>query len=227
MIVERSGQMKETVYRLLNSKKLVVNSYLIKIALEKELNLNEFLILVYFDNSYERKFDVELIGSTLGMETNTAMEAFNSLMIKGLVNLESTKDIDNRNTEEVNLDGLYKLISEDMAEDNKEETKEDIFKIFESELGRTISSMELELINGWLMAGTPEELILGALREAVYNGVTNFRYIDKIIYEWEKKGFKTMDDVNKYMKTRRDEKSKDKVASKKASDVLDYDWIDS
>ena len=137
--------MKETVYRLLNSKKLVVNSYLIKIALEKELNLNEFLILVYFDNSYERKFDVELIGSTLGMETNTAMEAFNSLMIKGLVNLESTKDIDNRNTEEVNLDGLYKLISEDMAEDNKEETKEDIFKIFESELGRTISSMELEL----------------------------------------------------------------------------------
>ena len=227
MIVERSGQMKETVYRLLNSKKLVVNSYLIKIALEKELNLNEFLILVYFDNSYERKFDVELIGSTLGMETNTAMEAFNSLMIKGLVNLESTKDIDNRNTEEVNLDGLYKLISEDMAEDDKEETKEDIFKIFESELGRTISSMELELINGWLMAGTPEELILGALREAVYNGVTNFRYIDKIIYEWEKKGFKTMDDVNKYMKTRRDEKSKDKVASKKASDVLDYDWIDS
>ena len=219
--------MKETVYRLLNSKKLVVNSYLIKIALEKELSLNEFLILVYFDNSYERKFDVELIGSTLGMKTNVAMEAFNSLMIKGLVNLESTKDIDNRNTEEVNLDGLYKLISEDVAVSEKEETKEDIFKIFESELGRTISSMELELINGWLMAGTSEELILGALREAVYNGVTNFRYIDKIIYEWEKKGFKTMDDVNKYMKSRRDEKSKDKVARKKASDVLDYDWIDS
>lgn len=227
MIVERSGQMKETVYRLLNSKKLVINSYLIKIALEKELSLNEFLILVYFDNSYERKFDVELIGSTLGMKTNVAMEAFNSLMIKGLVNLESTKDIDNRNTEEVNLDGLYKLISEDVTVSEKEETKEDIFKIFESELGRTISSMELELINGWLMAGTSEELILGALREAVYNGVTNFRYIDKIIYEWEKKGFKTMDDVNKYMKSRRDEKSKDKVASKKASDVLDYDWIDS
>jgi len=219
--------MKETVYKILNSKKLVVNSYLIKIALVKELNLNEFLILVYFDNSYERKFDVELIGSTLGMETNTAMEAFNSLMIKGLVTLESIKDMDNRNTEEVNLDGLYKLISEDVSVSEKEEVKEDIFKVFESELGRTISSMELELINGWLMAGTPEEIILGALREAVYNGVTSFRYIDKIIYEWEKKGFKTMDDVNKYMKTRREEKSKDKVANKKAADVLDYDWIDN
>ena len=84
-----------------------------------------------------------------------------------------------------------------------EEIKEDVFKVFERELGRTMSSMELELINGWLVSGTTEEIILGALREAVYNGVNSFRYIDKIIYEWERKGFKTMDDVNNHMKFRR------------------------
>ena len=70
-----------------------------------------------------------------------------------------------------------------------------LFSLFEQELGRTISSMELELINGWLSNGTSEELVLGALREAVYNGVTSFKYIDRIIYEWEKKGFKLMEDV--------------------------------
>ena len=219
--------MDNQVLKILKSKKLVINDYLIKIALDKELSLNEFLVLVYFVNNYDNKFDVELISSTIGLDSNLAMEAFNGLMLKGLVSLESVKDKDNRNMEEVNIDSLYSLILEETKEEGTKEVQDDIFKAFESELGRTISSRELELINGWLISGTPEEIILGALREAVYNGVTNFRYIDKIIYEWEKKGFKTMDDVNNYMKNRREEKSQDKVATKKASDVLDYDWLDN
>jgi DNA replication protein len=85
--------------------------------------------------------------------------------------------------------------------------------------------MELELINGWLISGTPEEIVLGALREAVYNGVTNFRYIDKIIYEWEKKGIKTMDDVTAHMKNRREEMSKDKVITDREQKIADYDWL--
>ena len=217
--------MKEQVLKILNSRKLVINDYLIKVAIKKELSLTEFLVLAFFDNSFNNSFDVELIADTLSIDVGSAMEAFNSLMIKGLVSLDSVKDLENRNMEVVNLDGLRNMIAEDVSIVEQEEQKEDIFKVFESELGRTISSMELEMINGWITTGTPEEIILGALREAVYNGVTSFRYIDKIIYEWEKKGFKTMDDVNKYMKNRREEKSKNKEVSKKASDVLDYDWI--
>ncbi len=219
--------MKEQMLGILNSKKLVLNDYVIKIAISQGLNLNEFLVLLYFDNRFDDKFDVDLISSTLGMDASVIMEAFNSLMIKGLVSLESSKDRDNRNTEEVNLDGFYRLVVDQVEDKKDEETKKDVFKEFESELGRTISSRELELINGWLSTGISEEIILGALREAIYNGVTSLRYIDKIIYEWDKKGFKTMDDVNQYMKNRREEKSKDKVANKKASDVLDYDWIDN
>ena len=215
------------MYRLLKTKKLVIDDYVIKVAIAKELSLEEFLVLAFLNNSFDNKFDVELISSSLGIDANRVMEVFNSLMIKGLVNLESVKDVENRNTEEVSLEGFYKLVCEDMEVEEKKETTEDVFKIFERELGRPISAMELELINGWLAAGTPEELIIGALREAVYNGVTNFRYIDKIIYEWDKKGFKTMDDVNKHMRSRREEQSKDKIVSKKASEVLDYDWIDN
>ena len=213
--------------KILDSKKLVINDYLIKVAVEKDLSLKEFLVLVFFDNSFDNSFDVDVIANTLGINIDDTMEAFNSLMIKGLVSLDSVKDLENRNMEVVNLDGLKKMIVKKVLESEREEQKEDIFKVFESELGRTINSMELELINGWLMAGTSEEIILGALREAVYNGVTSFRYIDKIIYEWEKKGFKTMDDVNKHMRSRREENIKDKEKTKKASDVLDYDWIDN
>lgn len=219
--------MKEQLYKLLTSKRLVVSDYLIKVAILNNLSLNEFLVLAYFDNSFNNTFEVELVSNTLGLDLNVTMEAFNSLMIKGLVSLESVKDIENRLNEVVVLDGVYSSVIDNTISETKEEVKEDIFKIFERELGRTISSMELELINGWLISVTPEELILGALREAVYNGVNNFRYIDKIIYEWEKKGFKTMDDVNSYVRNRREAKNSDKVISKKEQDILDFDWLDA
>lgn len=219
--------MKEQLYKLLTSKKLVVSDYLIKIAINNNLSLNEFLVLAYFDNSFNNVFEVELLSSTLGLDVNATMEAFNSLMVKGLVSLDSVKDIENRLNEVVVLDGVYSSVIDNTISEAKEDVKEDVFKVFERELGRTMSSMELELINGWLISGTPEELILGALREAIYNGVSNFRYIDKIIYEWEKKGFKSMDDVNAYMKNRREAKSKDKEINKKEQEILDYDWLDS
>lgn len=218
--------MKDQVMKLLTAKKLVVSCEIIKVAINSNLSLDEFLVLIYFDNSFNNNFDIELVSKVLGLDVNKAMEAFNSLMVKGLVSLESVKDIENRLNEVVKLDGTYRLIMDSSIEESKSIVKEDIFRTFEKELGRTMSPMELELINGWLISGTSEELILGALREAVYNGVSNFRYIDKIIYEWEKKGFKTMDEVNSYIKNRYNEKSKDKVVSKKEQEISDYDWLD-
>ena len=217
--------MKEQLIKILSSKKMVLSTYLIKVALNNKLSLNEFLVLVYFDNSFNSTLDIELIGNTLGLDEGSIMEAFNGLMIKGLVNIETCKDLENRMQEVVTLCGVYDLVCDDVEEVTQEEVKTDIFKVFEKELGRTISSMELELINGWLTIGTSEELILGALREAVYNGVTNFKYIDRIIYEWDKKGFKTMDDVNKHLKSRREKKSSNESISKKEQEVADYDWV--
>lgn len=218
--------MKEQLHKLLNSKRIIVSDYLIKIALDNNLSLNEFLVLCYFDNSYTNVFEIERVSNTLGLDNNKTMEAFNGLMIKGLVNLETTKDVENRLNEIVKLDGVYDSIIENNASLVRDETKEDIFKVFERELGRTMSSMELEIINGWLSSGTPEEIILGALKEAIYNNVRSFRYIDRIIYNWTEKGLKTMDEVNAYMKNNRKEKNKDKVISKKEQEILDYDWLD-
>ena len=219
--------MKEIVKDFLKRKNLVVADSIIQVSLQEELSLPSFLVLVYLENSFSKRFEIELISQVLSMDMNDAMEAFNNLVLKGFVYLDSVKDEMGRFIEVVQLDGLYNKILEVATEKKEKGTKEDIFKVFERELGRTISSMELELINGWLISGVSEEIILGALREAVYNGVSNFRYIDKIIYEWEKKGFKTMDDVKKHMRNRREEKSKDKELSKKEQEILDYDWLDA
>jgi DNA replication protein len=217
--------MKEQLIKILSSKKMVLSTYLIKVALDNKLSLNEFLVLVYFDNSFNSTLDIELIGKTLGLDDGSIMEAFNGLVIKGLVNIETCKDLENRMQEVVTLCGVYDLVCDDVEVVTQEEVKTDIFKVFEKELGRTISSMELEIINSWLTVGIPEELILGALKEAVYNGVTNFKYIDRIIYEWDKKGFKTMEDVNKHLMSRREKKSSNESISKKEQEVADYDWV--
>ena len=217
--------MKEQMLKILSSKKMVLSTCLIRVALDNKLSLNEFLVLVYFDNCFNSALDIDLIGSTLGLDEASVMEAFNGLMVKGLVNIESCKDLENRMQEVVTLCGVYDCICDDAFEVVQEEVKTDIFKTFEQELGRTISSMELELINGWLSNGTSEELVLGALREAVYNGVTSFKYIDRIIYEWEKKGFKTMDDVSKHLMSRRESKSSNESINKKEQEVADYDWV--
>ena len=78
--------------------------------------------------------------------------------------------------------------------------------------------MEYEIISGWLDNGYTEELIALALKEATYNGVSNLRYIDKIIYEWGKKGIKTKEDVEKKKKQFKNNSEK--------KEIFDYNWLD-
>ena len=82
-----------------------------------------------------------------------------------------------------------------------------------------MSPIEYELINGWKENDFSDELITLALKEAVYNGVTNLRYIDKILYEWKKKGIRTKEQV---------EQSRVAFKSKKEEkqELFDYDWLD-
>ena len=78
--------------------------------------------------------------------------------------------------------------------------------------------MEYEIISSWLENDYQEEIILLALKEAVYNGVTNLRYIDKILFEWNKKGIKTKEDVEK-------EKNNFKNKKIQKQELFDYDWL--
>ena len=79
--------------------------------------------------------------------------------------------------------------------------------------------METSIINSWLDKGIDEGLINSALKEATFNGTLTLRYIDAIISEWSRKGFKSADDVNVYLKKRR---SKPKVQT---DELFDYDWL--
>lgn len=62
-----------------------------------------------------------------------------------------------------------------------------IFVLFEQEFGRPLTPMEYETINGWLDQDRyADELIRFALKESVFSGKLNFRYIDRILLEWSR-----------------------------------------
>ena len=138
---------------------------------------------------------------------------------KNLVNSYciSTSNGCNAFSSDINNTGLYKNLVVDM--DNKDDDNIDasLFSIFEGELGRLLSSMEIEQIKEWISTYKNEELIRAALKEAVLSGVGSFRYIDSVLNQWNKKGYKSIEDV-----------LKDKENYRKKNnniDVFDTDWL--
>jgi DNA replication protein len=200
----------------INISKLLLKNY-IKLNMTAE----EFILIGYLTNlGKEFILDVEKITNDIDININELLNLIHGLEQKKLLNIVVKK---NKVIEEyISLESLYEKLANLLIEDynsDKKENKQNIYECFEKEFARTLSPMEYEIINAWLDSNKAEELILYALKEAVYNGVSNLRYIDKILYEWEKKGFKTVDAVKKHQSNYRSEK-KEKVA------VFDYNWLD-
>ena len=201
-----------------DNKKLVAETVFIKEALKNNLSLQEFLLLLFFDNSFDLVFDMKVIAKTINMSEEDVLMAYGSLINKKLIKVVADKDGFGKVTEKVSLDNFYNEIKNSYKNEEKQEVKTDIFSKFENTFGRTLSNIDYEIINAWMEKGFSEELILEALKEAEYNGVLNLRYIDKILYEWNRKGFKTVEDVNK----RFNELENTPIFE---SSVLDYDWL--
>lgn len=203
-----------------NNKKFVVEANFIEVSSKLNLSLQEFLLLMYFENSDDGTFDLDKISNKLKVDKNSILIAYNNLLTNNIINLISEKDSTGKRIEKVSLDGFYKKEAENRKKEKEKMLKEDIFSTFENEFKRPLSSMEIEIIKAWLEKMYNEDLILAALKEAVYNGATNIRYIDTILYEWSKKGIKTKEDVEEHLKNRYKERKLEDTA------LFDYNWLE-
>ena len=211
---------------------LVVPIYLLKNYKNFKLELNEFVYLMYLYNRGDNLlFDPNSFSHELNMDLTSVMELTSSLTEKGFISVDVSKNEKGFMEEVVVLDNFYNKLKMYVLDDinkNEEKEKEEstIFEVIEKEFGRTLSSMEYEIIKAWLDSNISEELIREALKEAVLNGVNNLKYIDKILYEWGKKGIKNSRDVEDNRKKRRALMEKNKDAESDVDlGVLD-DWLD-
>ncbi len=206
------------VERIIKERDIIIPSLLFYNYKELNIDAEEVLLLAYLING-DMTFNPKKISEDLSMELSYLMELINKLTNSNLLSIE-LKKINNVRIEFINLDGLYdKLLGLVMVEDKQDDNN--IYDIFEKEFGRTLSPMEYEIINAWQENGLAKDTIILALKEAVYNGVNNLRYIDRILSEWSKKGIKTAKDLEK----EKIEFSKKRTQTIKKDESTDYDWL--
>ncbi|MDO4369241.1 MAG: DnaD domain protein [bacterium] len=198
---------------LLKGNNLVIPSYLFVNYRNLKLNEKQLIFLSYIISS-DMVFDAYLFSKDLGWEIAEVMTTISELNEMKLIDLGVKKE-NGKMKEYIDLSNFYQKILLDALDDEKEEDiPSKVYNIIESEFGRTLSPIENETIAGWLNAGIDESLIKAALKEAVLNGVSNLKYIDKILFEWSKKGYKKESDIKK------------KKKREKGEELFEYDWLD-
>ena len=112
---------------------------------------------------------------------------------------------------------LDKLVSEPKQVPEKQDVNpvKELVEEFERELGRMLSPFELEDLQKTIREDkTDPDLVRAALREAVFNGKTNWNYINTILRNWRREGITTMRQVEE----RRKEYENSKVGKVNVSD---------
>lgn len=208
------------VEKIIKERDIAIPSLLFYHYKELGITAEEVLLLTYLMNS-DVSFNPKKISEELSLDLAELMDLIEHLKELNLIEIE-LKKINNVRTEFINMELFYeKLIGIVLDDDVREEHQETIYDIFEKEFGRTLSPMEYEIINAWQESNIEIETIVLALKEAVYNGVNNLRYIDRILSEWNKKGIKTKEDLDK-------EKiafSQRRIQTNKTVENIDYDWL--
>lgn len=205
---------------------IVIPVFLLKNIKKLNLEMNDFVFLMYLYNLGNRFiFDPSKFSDDLNLDLSEVMNYISSLTDKGFIRVEVLKNEKGLMEEVVILDDFFNKITLITIDEvnSQDVSNSNIFEIIEKEFGRTLSPFEYEIIKAWLENNMSEELIKEAIKEATFNGVSNLRYIDKILYEWGKAGIKTIEDVEDNRKKRNTQKEKDSSID---LDIVEWNWFD-
>ena len=196
--------------------RILLNNY-------RKLNINEeelIVIMLIISLGGTIEYNPDVFVKELGMDKQEVMSIISRLIGKNILSIEIVKN-GRKSEEHLSLSLLYdKLLNivKDVSEEDNIKINSSIFNVFEEELGRLLSPMEIEKIKEWVNTYKNDDLIISALNEAVLNGVNNLRYMDAILNEWNKKGYKNKEDILK---------DKSNYRKKKSSNIIDtdLDWL--
>ena len=184
---------------------------------------DDFLIwqFIYLQNTTKMDdFAPSQIASALNKTVAEVNRSISDLTAQGLLDM---KTIELGSEIEVVFDAspvlalLDKLVSEPKQVPEKQDVNpvKELVEEFERELGRMLSPFELEDLQKTIREDkTDPDLVRAALREAVFNGKTNWNYINAILRNWRREGITTMRQVEE----RRKEYENSKVGKVNVSD---------
>ena len=220
------------ITEILMDGNIVIPIYFLKNYRKLQLNSDEFIFMMYlYNNGNEFTFDPSKISNDIGIDISKVMELISNLSDKDLIKVDVKKNEKGFMEDIVLLDGFYNklkmlIINEVSEEKEAEVNSSSIYEVIEKEFGRTLSPIEYEIIKAWTESNFSDEIIKEAVKEAVFNGVSNLKYIDKILFEWGKKGITTVKDVEENRKKRKSSMNSKEKDDDIDMDIVDWNWFD-
>ncbi|GAB7387566.1 DNA replication protein DnaD [Bacillaceae bacterium] len=143
-------------------------------------------------------------------------------------------------SEAYSLEPFYRKIGARLAEEfppprkgaAAEKGEDSLYTLFEEEFGRPLSPMECETLASWEeQDGYSKELIKAALKEAVISGKPSFKYIDRILLEWQRNNIRTAQEAREYsLRFRKYQQRKDwkrqAGGNEEAAPFPFYNWLE-
>ncbi|MFC0299459.1 DnaD domain-containing protein [Virgibacillus soli] len=196
------------------------------------LDEKEVMVLIqihrfaYEGNFFPTPFD---IASCMSVSEDECSKILRKLVRKQFLTIEKGENAENQVSEVYSLETLWKNLYDEKLEKVEEEHFGTIFVLFEQEFGRPISPFEIEMINAWIDEDQiAPSLIKAGLREAVLMGKLNFKYIDRILRDWQKKGIQTVEqarDASRTIRQTRQTNTREYKEEATGDKTLYYNWL--
>ncbi|EIJ78647.1 DNA replication protein DnaD [Bacillus methanolicus PB1] len=201
--------MKENLIAWLKEGSITIPAALLSHYKKMKLNEQELTLLLHVISFLEKGNEFPTPDELSARMTISAAECtdmLRGLIQKGFILIIDGYSKDGIRFEKYSLQPLWeKLIEQFLIEqkkqklENQHQEETDLYTIFEREFGRPLSPFEIETLTMWLDDDHHDPVIIkAALREAVISGKLNFRYIDRILFDWKKNGIKTIEQAKSY-----------------------------
>ncbi|MDQ0225140.1 DNA replication protein DnaD [Bacillus sp. 7586-K] len=171
----------------------------------------------------------------MSISTSTCTSILRSLIQRGFLSIEECEEntilFENYSLKPL-WDKLYTFLSQEKNREKNKEADENLYTIFENEFGRPLSPIECETLAIWLDQEDYDPIIIkAALRESVMSGKLNFRYIDRILFEWKKNGIRTIEQARNHSKKFRQHQANNNSVQQNQEEykrkVPFYNWLES
>lgn len=150
------------------------------------------------------------------------------LFQRNFLEINEYKNEQGKISEAYSLEPLWqRLLVKEEQNDEFENEEGKLFIIFEKEFGRPLSPFEIDTINIWLDEDNMKPtLIISALREAVLMSKLNFKYIDRILREWKRKGVQSVEQAKEASEPFRQGQVVKTYNREKRDTSVYFNWLD-
>lgn len=208
----------------------------------RQLNLNEYefvllLNILSFSDKGNNFPTPEQLSSRMTISVLDCNDLLRRLIQRGFLEIIEEYSHDGILFEKYSLNPLWeKLVdlflmkNKSTKEMEKQSDETDLYTCFEQEFGRPLSPFECESLAMWMDDDHHDPIIIkAALREAVMSGKLNFRYIDRILFDWKKNGIRTLEQAKNHGQKFRQKQTHKKTGIEEKQETQEipfYNWLE-